>query len=529
MTAQTKTVTVLAAGWVALFAAIAFTRPLMPVDETRYLTVAWEMLVRHDWVLPTLNFAPYSHKPPMLFWLVRIAWSVFGVGLWQARLVPLALGAALAFISARLARRLFDSRAAVYAALALGMMPMLLIYASTIMFDVMMAVWVVAAMLTLWRIATEGRTKLWFAWGAILGGAALAKGPVALVYILPAALLAPFWAPPQKWARWYGCVLGGVLMGTAIGLAWAVPAALSGGGAYAEKIFVTQSAGRMVNAFAHRRPFWFYIPVVLALLAPLLAWPTMWAAARRFMRAPDARAPIRFIACWVVPAFVFFSAISSKQFHYMLPLMPGVAILAGAALARADEGGAWPRPRSAVWPILLMLVPTLGVMGAEALHLPLMGVRLDRGAEIFGLGPVMLAAGLIWWLGRDPAHASGRAPVTIVLAAFSLAIFMHLQTGARFLPRYDMRPIASAAQDFMTRPMAVAPKYDGEYGFLFRMRAPFDSIGREDVESWLKAHPDGVVVARYDHGQMPGDFRVLFTQTYRNNEDLVLLTMPKAE
>lgn len=55
------------------------TWPLLPVDETRYLSVAWEMWLRHEWLVPHLNGALYTDKPPLLFWLVHLGWAVAGV------------------------------------------------------------------------------------------------------------------------------------------------------------------------------------------------------------------------------------------------------------------------------------------------------------------------------------------------------------------------------------------------------------------------------------------------------------------
>jgi len=40
-------------------------RPLLAIDETRYLSVAWEMWLRHDWWVPYLNGSPYPDKPPL--------------------------------------------------------------------------------------------------------------------------------------------------------------------------------------------------------------------------------------------------------------------------------------------------------------------------------------------------------------------------------------------------------------------------------------------------------------------------------
>ena len=62
---------------VALFGILA--RPLLPVDETRYLTVAWEMREGGHWLVPRLNGEIYPHKPPLLFWLINLVWWVTGV------------------------------------------------------------------------------------------------------------------------------------------------------------------------------------------------------------------------------------------------------------------------------------------------------------------------------------------------------------------------------------------------------------------------------------------------------------------
>ena len=81
-------------------------RPVLPPDETRYLTVAWEMLVNRDFVVPTVNFAPYHHKPPLLFWLIDIGWALFGVSRLSALAVIFAVSALSIVLSRHLAHQL---------------------------------------------------------------------------------------------------------------------------------------------------------------------------------------------------------------------------------------------------------------------------------------------------------------------------------------------------------------------------------------------------------------------------------------
>ena len=103
----------LATAWALAVGASLATRSLAPLDETRYVAVAWQMWQRGDFVLPWLAGAPYSHKPPLLFWLIHAGWAVFGVVEWWPRLIsPLASLAAIGLV-VRLAGRLWPDDAGV--------------------------------------------------------------------------------------------------------------------------------------------------------------------------------------------------------------------------------------------------------------------------------------------------------------------------------------------------------------------------------------------------------------------------------
>ena len=52
------------------------------------------MLERHDWITPVLGGQPWLEKPPLYYWQAMLAYSIFGVSDWAARL-PSALDATL--------------------------------------------------------------------------------------------------------------------------------------------------------------------------------------------------------------------------------------------------------------------------------------------------------------------------------------------------------------------------------------------------------------------------------------------------
>ena len=93
--------------WLVLVASALFARPLLPVDETRYLAVAWEMYFNGDYIVPSLNGEAYSHKPPLLFWLMNLGWHLFGVSSWWAQLVAPSFGLVCLFLTRNIARYLW--------------------------------------------------------------------------------------------------------------------------------------------------------------------------------------------------------------------------------------------------------------------------------------------------------------------------------------------------------------------------------------------------------------------------------------
>jgi hypothetical protein len=59
---------------------------LLGADEPRYAQVAQEMFARHDWITPTLGGKAWLEKPVLYYWQTILAYKVFGVSDWAARL-----------------------------------------------------------------------------------------------------------------------------------------------------------------------------------------------------------------------------------------------------------------------------------------------------------------------------------------------------------------------------------------------------------------------------------------------------------
>ena len=105
-----------------------------------------------------------------------------------------------------------------------------------------------------------------------------AVGGVLAFRLLPSVLLAPLWSEEARAApgRWYRRAGLAILGGLAIFACWLVPAAIQGDAAYREALLWKQTAGRLENAFAHQRPWWWYLPLIPLVLFPWSLWPPLW-------------------------------------------------------------------------------------------------------------------------------------------------------------------------------------------------------------------------------------------------------------
>src|SRR5947208_2973944 len=60
--------------------------------EAHFAGVAREMLLRGDWITPYLNGDHYLNKPPLLYWIIALSYSIFGIGEFAARLPQTLIG-----------------------------------------------------------------------------------------------------------------------------------------------------------------------------------------------------------------------------------------------------------------------------------------------------------------------------------------------------------------------------------------------------------------------------------------------------
>ena len=149
--------------------------------EGHFGGVGYEMLLRGDWVTPTLNGVPYLNKPPLLYWLVAGSYTLFGVTEWAARL-PLALAGWFGTIIAwKWARELWGVEAGRTAAAMLSVTLGWFIFTHQLLIDVLLATLVLGTYYCLWRLLWANSWRYFFGLYSLLGLCVLAKGLLGIV------------------------------------------------------------------------------------------------------------------------------------------------------------------------------------------------------------------------------------------------------------------------------------------------------------------------------------------------------------
>jgi 4-amino-4-deoxy-L-arabinose transferase-like glycosyltransferase len=484
--------------WLALWLVVAlfaiFQHGPMPLYSTRTLAVAWEMWSQNEFLVPHINGQPYSHKVPLLFWLIHAGWAVSGVNDIWPRLLQVMTGGAWLLAAVALARQVFALRPAVA-----RILPWLLIalaypflFGLQIMYEVLLALWVALA---LWALAGKPRWG-WFA--LAVGAGLMTKGPVMLLHVAFPFLLGPWWSEHARADRggWYRRGALALAGGFALLLAWAVPAGFAGGEAYRHELFFMQTAGRVVDSFDHARPLLWYLPMLLVLLFPWIGWPRLWRALATF------RGPLgdgeRFLISWLGPTFAVFCLVSGKQVYYLLPLLPGACLALACALARQQARDAGSGRRWGAWPLAIATL-------AFALCLALLPVWLATGrmhshwlhdaaalSPWFAVGFTLLAL-LLLLPGEGERELQRIAGVGLCGVALAHALFAHA-----LFHNFDLSPSAAllARAQAQQRPIANVGGYEGQFHYLARLRGRIDEIRPGDVGAWAQAHPHGLV-ARY--------------------------------
>jgi 4-amino-4-deoxy-L-arabinose transferase-like glycosyltransferase len=365
--------------------------------EGRYATVAKLMLDRDDWVTPYINFKgvvePYLGKPPLHFWLMDICYLLFGQNNFAGRLPSLlsalGIGASVWFLAAAV----LSSEAAILSVFVLASSCLMFFLAGAVVLDVTLTLGITIAICSFY-LADRSRLAgyLFFAG---LGLGVLVKGPLACV-------LAGFTIAPWAAVHWLQTKslpsqlrklpwVTGIMLFFAIVIPWYWWAEIRNPG-FLKYFLWNENFGRYLKSdygdeygTGHRQPFgtaWLFMIMglfpwsVLILVLLGMKWRSVFS--KRFIQTLREDSLLLYAFAWTVSCPVLLMAAKQYTGTYIVPSLPGFALLMGVL---------WERQKTRQWiahsTLATILRGVLGILG---------GVLAIGGAIAFRYHSPILAA-----------------------------------------------------------------------------------------------------------------------------------------
>jgi 4-amino-4-deoxy-L-arabinose transferase-like glycosyltransferase len=471
---------------------------LIGADEPRYAQVAREMWLRHDWITPTLGGRPWLEKPPLYYWQAILAYSIFGVSDWSARL-PSAVDATLMVIAVYLfLKRLrpgFQLDGALMTASAAGVIG----FARAASTDTPLAAMFTIALLA-WYAWYESESLRYLAlFYGFLALGMLAKGPVAP--LLGAVIIVIFAAAKRDLRLLVRTLwLPGVLLFCAIAIPWYVAVQIRNPEFLRVFIFEHNLARFGTNLYHHPEPFWYYVPVTLIGLVPwtvyvAASWAetirVWWTERQQMLASEDALNA--FLVIWLIVPVVFFSLSKSKLPGYIVPALPAGTLLLAEYVRRRVTDGDSP---STFLTVLHSVVAAVPIVPALMIQYIILQHRLPWGkaAAISFSFATVLAIGITITLRTKLGFAGVRF---ITLVPIVLAVAAILRLGAPALDStLSARPLASEIGHLENKPLPLAVfgvSRQTEYGMAFYRNQIIDryELGQIPAEEHLVVAAEG--------------------------------------
>lgn len=369
----------------AIYLLPAFSLPLSR-GEAMYAQVPSEMLAAGRWIFTTLNGAPYLEKPPLLYWLNLLAFKVFGVSDWAARLPTLAMTMAEVWLTFRLGGLLLPPRAAWLGGFILLSSVGFFYLHLEIFTDHLITLTLLAALIAMLLWLKEPRFRWVCLFHLSLGAGYLSKGIIGLGFPLVIGVLYG-WHLRQPRLRRLFIHPGGLLILALITVPWLAAMEMAHPG-FLWHHFVNE---HLIRFLGERQPggvstisaplFWLFLAVWLMPWTLLLPGSLYHFGKEAILTKAGKERSLLLI--WPAVVLGLFTLSSTRIEYYSLPALPALALVLGW---QVDRYLAAPRGQALAWALL-----ALGLLGlGAALFVPFLE-QLCAGnrREFLGLFPLV--------------------------------------------------------------------------------------------------------------------------------------------
>ena len=324
------------------------------IDETpaKFAAAGRSMSISGNWLTPISNGIPRFDKPPLIYWLMGLIYSIPNQSSWDplgsfAARFPSAISSLLlmTILGETLLRwpqkkNIDHRRTAVVTALSFALSPFVMIWSRTAVSDALLCGTFGISMLLQWRCYVKPRPNSWvYAW-IVLGLSILAKGPVAIVLMMFSLFLFGLFQNDFDRLRRHIKPGYGILIAMGVSMPWFIIEYILEGNKFLKSFFGYHNFQRYTSIVnSHQEGiFFFAIMLILASLpfTPLLILGIIKGGKEikrnflnRAVKPPNSL--LLFSISWLLSVFIFFTLSGTKLPSYWLPAIPAAAIIIGQA------------------------------------------------------------------------------------------------------------------------------------------------------------------------------------------------------
>ena len=312
---------------------------LFDVDEPRYAETARNILENRDWITPWFDGKIRYDKPILFYWLIAIAYKIFGINEFAARFWSATFATSLVLLIFFIGRKFLSLRTAILSSLVFSISSQIILLARASITD-MTLTFFISTSLFLFYLGYTGndrsRKYFYLLFYACMALATLTKGPVGIVIpfltiIFFTLINKTFFSTFSKMMLFQGFFVMAIII-----LPWNLAMFKIHREEFIWQFYIRHNINRFAGVVSgHDGSFFFYLPVILlgffpwAIFLPSAILNTITSIKESPVKNKET-ASIKFFALiWFFVVFFFFTISKTKLATYITPLFPPMAILVG--------------------------------------------------------------------------------------------------------------------------------------------------------------------------------------------------------
>ncbi len=315
-------------------------------DEVFYAQTAKEMIEHDSWLVPYIFDEPQFEKPIFFYFILALAFKLFGISPFVARFWPALFAMAGILVTYWLGHLMFQNkRAAFFSGVILSTSFIYLALSRAVMTDMVFSVMVFCSIaLFYWAYIRPERKNVGIIASLFVAAlAVLTKGVLGIIFPAGVILLFLLYKKDCQFLRCWGTPAG-LLLFLAVALPWHIYMYRLFGQGFIDEYWHNVHVRRIFDAEHQKSNTWYFYP--LTMFGGVFPWSVFLIPAVFFLiRDKDFRDrhadAFVFLGITIIFVWALMQIAASKLASYIFPVFPAIALILGYYWQRMDKKALW--------------------------------------------------------------------------------------------------------------------------------------------------------------------------------------------